>query len=107
MSDRTYTVEWRRPDGEKFQCTNLSARIAFARLWAALRSSGEITVTAVTPEFDDVVEPSEAWPYTIAPPDCQDARTDGWTCIVYDGTGLWCDACTLWNEENAALLEDQ
>lgn len=104
--ERTYTVSWRKPDGESNTCKNLTPRIAFARLWAAWKSAGEITVTAVIPEW--IIDPSfktDTWPYAIQPPDCQDANHDGWTCITHDGTGFWCSACILWSEENGALVE--
>lgn len=104
--ERTYTVTWQRPDGEVYTCQGLTPRIAFARLWAAWKNSGEITVIDVTPEWltDESVK-NEEWPYAVPPPKCDDDRDGtGWTCVVYDGTGLWCDACTQWSEENAAVL---
>lgn len=105
--ERTYTVTWRKPDGKVITCQGLSPRVAFARLWAAWKGAGEITVLSVEPEWvtDDSLV-SETWPYPIPPPICQDRGEDEkWTCIVYDGTGLWCPACVLWSEENAALIE--
>lgn len=86
--DRTYSVSWRSPDGEVTTCTNLTARIAFARLWAEWRRTGEIVVLDVQPEW---------LAGTPTPPSCQDE-----SCSV--ATGFLCDACTLWFEENAALL---
>jgi hypothetical protein len=103
-NERTYTVSWHRSDGETQTCTHLTPRIAFARLWAAWKESGEITVTEVTPEWTKNVPKTETWPYSIPPPKCQDAKSEGWTCVVFDGTGYWCDACTLWSEEHAAEI---
>lgn len=107
MTERTYTVTWRRPDGEEMTCANLSPRIAFARLWAAWKGAGEITVVDVQSDWltqDTYV--TKNWPYPLPMPKCQDNRGDEhWTCIMYDGTGLWCDACTEWQEDNAAVLE--
>ena len=106
--ERTYTVSWHGPDGESHTCTNLTARVAFARLWNAYRNRGEITVTEVTPEgVEWVVEEAAKtnWPYNIPPPDCEDAKQPGWTCIVYDQTKLFCDTCTAWYNENSPELE--
>jgi hypothetical protein len=99
-ADRTYAVTWRGSDGEIVTCKNLSPRVAFARLWAAWKGSGSITVLNVEPEW--LIDPSlqtDDWPYSIDPPDCSDGM-----CILNDVTGFKCDACTLWAEENAALL---
>jgi hypothetical protein len=104
--ERTYTVSWRNPDGKVTTCTSLTPRIAFARLWSAWRHLGEITVLEVTPEWlTDSSLKTESWPYPIPPPDCEVENSLG-TCVVYDKTGFWCDACTLWAEENAALIND-
>lgn len=103
--ERTYTVSWSRPDGERQTCTGLTPRIAFARLWAAWKNSGEITVTEVIPEWLPESDKTDTWPYSISPPDCLDADHDGWTCITHDGTGFWCTECIAWSEENAALVE--
>lgn len=104
--DRTYTVSWHRPDGEAFTCQGLTPRIAFARLWAAWKESGEITVTNVSPDWlTDKEIVTEDWPYPIPGPECEDARGDQfWTCVTHDSTGLWCNACTQWREDNEALL---
>ncbi len=103
-AERTYTVSWRDPSGEVTTCTGLSPRIGFARLWAANRSLGEITVLSVTPEWlTDSSHQTEHWPYAITPPDCFEWEGER-TCVVYDKTGFWCEACTFWGEENAALL---
>lgn len=106
--DHLYTVSWHRPDGEKQTCTHLTPRIAFARLWAAWKESGEITVTEVTPEWlPDKSHVTDRWPYEIPPPECQDTMgMEGWTCVVYDGTGMWCPACILWSEEYAVLMNE-
>jgi len=47
-----YTVEWERASapGVKLTCTNLTGTVAFARLLNALKESGPIVVTAITPE---------------------------------------------------------
>lgn len=87
-------------------CTRLTPRVAFARLWAAWKEAGEITVTDVVPEWlDDLDATRDDWPFPVPPPMCTDANEDGWTCVMYDGTGLWCPSCTMWAEENAALLQ--
>lgn len=98
--DRTYAVTWRGQDGVETTCTNLSPRVAFARLWAAWKFSGEIAVIDIQPEWiADRVEKTNDWPHSIAPPDCQEGL-----CVINDVTGFMCGVCTLWSEENAALL---
>lgn len=96
MAERTYTVTWRRPDGEVYTCQGLTPRIAFARLWAAWKGAGEITVIDCTPEWTIDKVPS---------PGCleSDGRSPGWTCVTHDVTGIWCEMCTAWSEEFAAL----
>lgn len=103
-TERTYTVSWHRPDGEKFTCTHLSPRIAFARLWAAWKESGQITVTDIAPEWTtNSVHKTRTWPYPIPPPECEEGGED-WNCVIGDATGFFCRTCTLWMEENAGML---
>ncbi len=103
--ERTYAVTWRTPDGQQTTCKNLTARVAFARLWAAWKFSGEITVIDCVPEWlTDKSHVSDTWPYPVPPPACLGSMEDGWTCVTNDSTGFWCDACTLWVEENDALI---
>lgn len=100
--ERTYTVSWRDPNGIETTCTSLSPRIAFARLWAAWKAMGEITVLQVTPEWlPDRTAKTDDWPYALPKPDCSEPVL----CVTNDKTGFWCNACTLWTEENAALIE--
>jgi hypothetical protein len=72
-------------------------------LWAAWKGSGEITVIDVVPEWIANGEVTGTWHYLIPPPDCTDGDSE-WICIVHEKTGFLCDACTLWAEENAALV---
>lgn len=33
-------------------------------------------------------------PYTPGNPDCTDARPgERWSCVEFDGTGMWCESC--------------
>lgn len=91
--ERTYTITWTRPDGEVQTCQGLTPRIAFARLWAAWKNSGSITVIDCQPEW--LTDKIEA-------PACTEFH-DGRTCVNDDPTGLWCDVCVAWSEEFAAL----
>src|SRR5690242_18434110 len=101
MEERTYAVTWRTPEGQETTCKNLSPRIAFARLWAAWKFHGGITVINIDPEWTTNNKEIKAdWPYPIAPPEC----TEREICVTHDTTGFWCGACTLWGEENAAIL---
>jgi hypothetical protein len=39
--------------------------------------------------------------------ECLDSRgVEGWTCIEFDGTGLWCDACLSQSPESVATSRE-
>ena len=61
----------------------------------------------VTPEWTtNKSMVTKDWPYPLPPPECQDAQREGWTCIVYDGTGFWCNECTLYADEYSVMLNE-
>jgi hypothetical protein len=42
--------------------------------------------------------------YPLRNPDCHDQHGNpAWSCIEFDGTGLWCDSCLAWAERAARV----